>query len=220
CDGSGGLRSPSVAVVWCCDGIICRLNDGLSTNIPLLNNFCTHVNEMGINPDSGALFGRHLKVFMLGPVGGDGPMMVVSGCDKWWNRDGGSLRVRDSDGFDVFQGYNGLSILYNVGGIRNVAWFSIMLPGESYLQHFQVVYSDHVHIMHLPIEALGTSLTSIIRNKTISKHEPQCLHMAFKLSSKLVDAAKGSGDAIRKREEISGNNYCTLIKCEKQDSFK
>ncbi|MFS7999042.1 hypothetical protein Hanom_Chr12g01161331 [Helianthus anomalus] len=43
---------------------------------------------------------------------------------------------------------------------------------ESYLHYFQAIYhhSDHAHIMHLLIEALGTSLASIIRNKIISKH--------------------------------------------------
>jgi len=33
------------------------------------------------------------------------------------------------------------------------------------------------------------------------KEETSSRNMAFKLSSELVDAAKGSGDAIRKKEE-------------------
>ncbi|KAJ0437272.1 hypothetical protein HanHA300_Chr16g0600131 [Helianthus annuus] len=47
----------------------------------------------------------------------------------------------------------------------------VFLVVESYLHYFQAIYhhSDHAHIMHLLIEALGTSLAPIIRNKIISK---------------------------------------------------
>lgn len=42
----------------------------------------------------------------------------------------------------------------------------VFLVAESYLQYFHAMYqhSDHSHIMHLLIEALGTSITHIIRN--------------------------------------------------------